>query len=248
MSIAKTAELTPNELNPRQISLERLERLKKSMEAYGDISGIVFNRRTRKSVGGHQRVKILGGNCTIECKYFDNPDKQGTVGIGYILTAEGAKYSYREVDWPAPLEYAAMIAANSHGGEWDEELLRQTLTLISEAEGEEFIDPETIGLNGDFTEKLFRGAEPKLNVQEMENKGLLAPLSQPEIQALPSHTSMVQLFFTVDTRPAFIQKCRELQIFWGKGNITDTVELAIAHVHAEMLAKGNKAVEGAIPS
>jgi hypothetical protein len=70
-----TAALRPDELNPRQITPEQQERLKKSLAAYGDISGVVFNRRTRKLVGGHQRTALFGDDCPIEAKYLDKPDK-----------------------------------------------------------------------------------------------------------------------------------------------------------------------------
>jgi hypothetical protein len=218
--------LVPHELNPRQITDEQLARLKKSMVAYGDIGGIVFNRRTKKQVGGHQRCKVLDANSKINCKYFEKPDSQGTVGVGFITDPQGIKFAYREVDWPKEIEYAAMIAANSQGGDWDDKALRQVLVLLSESEDVQ-VDPDTIGLEEDFTAKLFRGQELELNVQEQEQKGLENPLTSEEIQKLPSQTAMVQLFFTVKTRPGFIEVCKKLQLLYGTANITDTVEKAI---------------------
>lgn len=43
--------------NPRKITDAQLVALKKAMREYGDLSGIVVNRRTGHLVGGHQRVK-----------------------------------------------------------------------------------------------------------------------------------------------------------------------------------------------
>lgn len=226
--IENSGQLVPHELNPRDISAEQLNALRKSIEAYGDLSGIVFNRRTRKQIGGHQRVKIFGSDCPIKAKYFNEPDKQGTVGLGYITAPDGSKHSYREVDWPKEIEFAAMIAANAHGGEWNDALLRQTLVLISESDQ---VDPETVGLSQDFTEKLFRGAPtPELSVQQQEKKSLERPLSDKQIAALPSQTAMVQLFFTITTRPPFIELCKKLQVIYGTANISDTVDKAVKEI------------------
>jgi len=43
--------------NPRTITDEQLKMLNKSLQTFGDLSGIVYNRRTGNLVGGHQRLK-----------------------------------------------------------------------------------------------------------------------------------------------------------------------------------------------
>jgi hypothetical protein len=52
-------DLKPAGYNPRKISKEKLAALKKSLEEFGDLSGIVYNSRTRTLIGGHQRIKNL---------------------------------------------------------------------------------------------------------------------------------------------------------------------------------------------
>lgn len=227
MPIESTKALTPHELNPRKITPEQLARLDKSLEAYGDLSGIVFNRRTRKQVGGHQRCKLIEEDAPIDCKYFDQKDAQGTVGLGHVITKKFGRLVYREVDWPKEIEYAAMIAANSHGGDWDDALLRQTLTLISEVEGDGAVNPETIGLEDEFLGKLFRGQELNLNVQEQEQKALTEPLTVNEVKNLPSQTAMIQLFFTIESRPKIIETIRKLQVVYGTASLTETVQKAV---------------------
>ncbi len=222
-TVESTAQLTPDPANPRKISEEQKQRLLKSIEAYGDLSGIVFNRRTRLLVGGHQRSSLFGPECQIEAKYFNNPDKHGTIGMGYIILKDGSRHSYREVDWPKEKAMAANIAANAHGGEWEESKLREMLTLVSETD----TDAETLGLEDDFLENLFRHADLKLNVQEQEAKALTEPLTIEEIKNLPSQTAMCQLFFTIQSRPAFIEAVRQLQVIYGTSSITDTVEKSI---------------------
>jgi hypothetical protein len=234
--IESTAQLAPDPANPRKISEEQKQRLLKSIEAYGDLSGVVFNRRTRLLVGGHQRSSLFGPECQIEAKYFDKPDKHGTVGMGYIILKDGSKHSYREVDWPKEKAMAANIAANAHGGEWEEQKLREMLTLVSETD----TDAETLGLEDDFLENLFRNADLKLNVQEQEAKALTEPLTIEEIKNLPSQTAMIQLFLTMETRPEVIRVCRELQVAWGTSSITDTFVRSIKESHQGIKAKSPK--------
>lgn len=117
MSEITPDKLRPNPRNPRKISDKKLKMLKGSLSQFGDLSGIIFNRRTQTTNGGHQRLKILPNDPVIE-KIWDTPTDKGTVAEGYI-EFEGERFKYREVDWDEPTETAAMIAANNQGGEND---------------------------------------------------------------------------------------------------------------------------------
>ena len=112
----KTSDLKPAPYNPRKISVKQLSALEKSMMEFGDLSGIVVNVTTGNVIGGHQRGKVLGQDCTIEKQPAE--DLTGTVALGYIETPRG-RWSYREVKWDEIKEKAANLAANKHGGEWD---------------------------------------------------------------------------------------------------------------------------------
>ena len=52
-------EIIPADYNPRKISKENLERLKKSIKEFGLVDPLVWNERTNRLIGGHQRLKIL---------------------------------------------------------------------------------------------------------------------------------------------------------------------------------------------
>lgn len=52
-------ELIPAEYNPRTISEPALEGLGHSIERFGLVQPIVWNARTKRVVGGHQRLKVL---------------------------------------------------------------------------------------------------------------------------------------------------------------------------------------------
>ncbi len=53
------SQLKSNPKNPRRVTDKKLDMLKKALFEFGDLSGIVFNRKTGQLVGGHQRVKIF---------------------------------------------------------------------------------------------------------------------------------------------------------------------------------------------
>ena len=126
----KIKDLNPNEKNPRKISPKDKEQLKKAIYEFGDLGSIIFNRTTQKLAGGHQRVSVIppDAKIVIENKY-DTPTRTGTVAEGYVLI-EGEKFKYREVEWSQEREAAAMIAANKHGGTWDNDILRLNLASI----------------------------------------------------------------------------------------------------------------------
>ncbi len=124
-------DLKVNPRNPRKITSTRLDQLGKSMDRYGDISGIVFNVRSGNLACGHQRSGNFNGTSkVVYTKKLDKPDKYGTVAYGYILH-EGARFNYREVDWDLDTELGAMLAANKNAGNWDDDKLISNLKHLS---------------------------------------------------------------------------------------------------------------------
>jgi ParB-like chromosome segregation protein Spo0J len=100
-------KLNPAKYNPRK-DLEpgdpEYEKLKTSLETFGYVEPIVWNKRTGNIVGGHQRLKILQhqGYTEIECVLVDLDETQ---------------------------EKALNVALNKVSGEWD---LPKLADLISE--------------------------------------------------------------------------------------------------------------------
>ena len=124
----KLKDLAANPKNPRRISERRLAVLKSSLERFGDLSGFVFNRRTKKLISGHQRQKTLSSESEIKItKKHDPPTKTRTVADGYV-SIDGEQFKYREVDADETWEAEAMLAANKHGGDWDNDILRQIIS------------------------------------------------------------------------------------------------------------------------
>lgn len=120
----RVKDLKPNAKNPRKISDQKLGALKKSLAKFGDLSGFVYNRRSKTLVSGHQRQKSLpqDAKIVIEVKH-DVPTRAMTVAEGYVLI-EGERFNYREVDADPTWEMEALLAANKHSGEWDKDLLK----------------------------------------------------------------------------------------------------------------------------
>jgi hypothetical protein len=118
-SNSSLSDLKANPKNPRRISEQKLEMLKKAILEFGDLSGIVFNRITGQLVGGHQRVKVFAADSKIVIrKRYEKPTRTGTIAEGHV-EIDGEEFAYREVEWNEVKEKAANIAANKGAGEWD---------------------------------------------------------------------------------------------------------------------------------
>lgn len=132
-----------NPTNPRTITPAALEALTKSMVKYGDLSGVVWNSRTGKLVGGHQRLKKFEGSEGVTItKRFKRPTATGTVALGHI-DLEGEEWSYRVVDVDKRTETEMMLAANKHRGEWDALALARNLASLSRSK----VDLDVVGWN-----------------------------------------------------------------------------------------------------
>lgn len=150
-SPATAKELKPAPYNPRTITQEGLASLERSMLKYGDLSGIVFNRRSGRLIGGHQRLKAIPKDAHITItQRFDKPTKQRTVAHG-TLDLDGELWAYREVDGDEAWEKGANISANLQRARFDEDLLRPIVADLQKA-GE---DLGTIGFTAKDLTRIF---------------------------------------------------------------------------------------------
>jgi hypothetical protein len=111
--------------NPRQITTKQFTDLKTWLRELGDLSGIVHDLNSDEIVGGNQRSRVFSiDRCKIELtQRFDQPDDQGTVGLGFIIW-EGKRYAYRQVRWTPEQCEKANVIANKAGGSWDYDILK----------------------------------------------------------------------------------------------------------------------------
>ncbi len=106
--------------------------LKVSVEELGDLSGFVYNVRSKRLIAGHQKQKVIPENSKIVIEVnHKSPTKCCTVAEGYVLVGE-ERFKYREVDADEDWETVAMLASNKHSGEWDKPLLKVMLPNVKD--------------------------------------------------------------------------------------------------------------------
>jgi hypothetical protein len=163
MAELKIKDLKKYHKNPRNITERQFSELSEWLVKYGDLSGIVVNRRTGEIIGGNQRTHFFREK-DAEIKIneeFAEPDEQGTTKIGYVIL-NGKKYSYREVDWDEKWSEQANIIANKAGGTWDYEILAnefdQELLLDSGFQDWELTpegdSPNNLVIDGKYTQNI----------------------------------------------------------------------------------------------
>jgi hypothetical protein len=116
--------------NPNRMDLVDKARMAKSLAEFGDLSGVVLNRRTGLLIGGHQRVEVLRG-AEMHVDDLPEPEADGTVARGWLVHC-GRRYSVRVVDWADQRAHAALLAANRFGrvGHDDNAVLKDLLEQL----------------------------------------------------------------------------------------------------------------------
>jgi len=127
------SDLRPSDYNPRkdlQPGEPEYEKLLRSVEEFGYVEPIIWNERTGRIVGGHQRLKVLLqlGYSEIECVVVDMDE-------------------YRE--------RALNVALNKISGEWD---IPKLYGVISDIE-KSGIDPTITGYDAPEISKMYQQVE-----------------------------------------------------------------------------------------
>ena len=150
--------INPAPYNPRvdlKPSDPRYARIVKSLDAFGLVEPLVWNKRTGHLVGGHQRLKVLRAR----------GDRKVPVSV---------------VDLPLEKEKALNLALNKASGEWDRDALAGLLAELSTADDLGF-DLEASGFAQSETEQIIAG----LVGEEAESEASTAaaatgpPVAQP---------------------------------------------------------------------
>ena len=129
-----TDTLTPDPRNPNRMADDAKAMLAKSLAHWGDLSGIVINRRTGLRVGGHQRTSVMPDGQLVT-EDLPEPEPDGTVARGY-LEHIGRRYAVRVVDWSEDEAKAALLAANRFGriGADDPAMLKDLLAELDDGQ------------------------------------------------------------------------------------------------------------------
>ena len=122
------SEIKPSGYNPRKISETALAGLSKSIEKHGLVVPPVWNKRTGRIVGGHQRYKILEkqGKKEIKVVVVDISEKDEKV-LNIVLNNEKI-----QGEWDVPKLQLVLDEIKLHlaEGEFDE-LRLDELSLVS---------------------------------------------------------------------------------------------------------------------
>ena len=131
----KTEQLIPADYNPRKDLKPgdpEYEKLKRSIEQFGYVEPVIWNKTTGNIVGGHQRLKVLldTGISEVECVVIEMDEEK---------------------------EKALNIALNKISGEWDKDKLA---LLITDLQGADF-DISLTGFEPAEIEDLFDDTNKK---------------------------------------------------------------------------------------
>ena len=128
----KTEQLIPSDYNPRKDLKPgdpEYDKLKRSIEQFGYVEPVIWNKTTGRVVGGHQRLKVL----------ID----MGITDVDCVV-----------VELPEDKEKALNVALNKISGEWDKDKLA---LLIADLQGADF-DVSLTGFDPAELDDLFKAS------------------------------------------------------------------------------------------
>jgi hypothetical protein len=197
------SELKPDPRNPRSITERSFNKLKKLLDEFGELNGIIENQTTGELVGGHARVeafKQLGANPNIQItQRFETPTRTGTLAIGYVVL-NGEPFNWRLVSWDLAKQKAGNIAANASAdlAEWDNQKLEELVYDLSQLE------------NGDEMLQLTALAEDDILKLLGQNQDDAEPSQDPDKNRLSVNLNNEQ-YQTVENAIATLKASRNLQ-------------------------------------
>ena len=100
----KISDLKPAPYNPRKSNEKQEANLKKSLEKFGVVEPIVFNKQTGSIVGGHFRVRELKklGYKEVDCVIVDlNEDDEKELNIRLNANTGEWNWEMLDVNWDA---------------------------------------------------------------------------------------------------------------------------------------------------
>lgn len=152
------SQIEPANYNPRKISEEAKKKLKANIKRMGVMGGIVWNKRSGRLVGGHQKLMILD-----ELQKYDRETKEND----YLIRVEAVDLSDQE-----EIEQNIFLNNKNAQGEFDNDILS---TLLND------IEVKNTGLD-DFDLNLLGFELPSFEIDEVEPEPLeeIKPKSKEE--------------------------------------------------------------------
>ena len=137
-------ELNAAEYNPRkdlQPGDPEYEKIKRSVETFGYVDPLVWNKRTGRLVGGHQRLKVL-------------IHEYGVTEVDVSV-----------VDLPVADEKALNVALNKVTGDWDTPRLAE---LLIDLQNDDSIDETLTGFDENEIRPVLKDSLMELEIEETE--------------------------------------------------------------------------------
>jgi len=158
--------------NPRKISPEEKEKLKRSLSEFGYVDPIIYNKRNMFVVGGNQRLTALRELAK------EDPEKWNI------------KYDMVEEDLDDDREKALNVALNKIGGEWDFAKLKELLVELDTGA----FDIEITGFSFDeiksFVDYTTDASDDGFDVDEAEKQIDEPKTVRGDVYILGNHTLM----------------------------------------------------------
>jgi hypothetical protein len=147
-------DFKPAVYNPRRITPEKLGLLKNALARFGDLGGIVLNRRTGTIVGGHQRLKHIPTDQPIVLVHeYDEPTDTGTAALGFVEYA-GELFAVRVVDVDEKTEAVMNLRANADAGEFE---IGEVIEILSQLDAQGWPDLSLTGFTDSTVERFLTG-------------------------------------------------------------------------------------------
>jgi hypothetical protein len=152
------SQIEPAKYNPRKISEEAKKKLKANIKRMGVMGGIVWNKRSGRLVGGHQKLMILD-----ELQKYDRETNEND----YTIRVEAVDLTDQE-----EIEQNIFLNNKNAQGEFDNDILS---TLLND------IEVKNTGLD-DFDLNLLGFELPSFEIDEVEPEPLeeIKPKSKEE--------------------------------------------------------------------
>lgn len=139
LSEIKPAEYNPRkDLTPRNAEYKKIER---SIEEFGLVQPLVWNKRSGNLVGGHQRYKVLQAQ-----------------GLEFVQVSV--------VDLPQGKEKALNLALNKISGQWDEDALFDVIQDLVEDDEFDIVDLDLTGFDTGETDAIIEDLLKRSNGEE----------------------------------------------------------------------------------
>ena len=152
----RIADMVPADYNPRkdlQPGDPEWGKIEQSLKSFGMLEPVVFNERSGRIVGGHQRVKILAhnGETEVDVSLVDLSDEDEKILCALLNRMQGYWDTHKLAELLGEIKEQAGTLVNTGFEDWEYESLIREYDHIGDLLEEDFTDlltnePETFAV------------------------------------------------------------------------------------------------------